>query len=106
MDPWGLTNYIFYGKDQEEFAMKQSTKYEDVIMINFKDAETFYNEWASMGADGEPIETVFILCHGDKGYLLADNGNKIYADQLERKTIDTIVSIACDSGTIGIEETM
>ena len=104
VDPWGLDDYILYGEDQVDFAMQTKADLENdghvVYAIYTDSSEDFYNGWADMGADGVSIDTVYIFVHGEEGALKMDNGDLVYADKLEQKEIDTIASMACDSGTL------
>ena len=104
VDPWGLDDYILYGEDQVDFAMQTKADLENdghvVHAIYTDSSEDFYNGWADMGADGVSIDTVYIFVHGEEGALKMDNGDLVYADKLEQKEIDTIASMACDSGTL------
>lgn len=73
-------------------------------MIYVETAQDFYDGWETMGIsdDGNKvsIDTVYIQVHGEPENILSSNGQKIYADKLNKKSIDTVILTACNTGNM------
>ena len=104
IDPMGLTDYIFYGNDQksyaEDYAEKLKASQRNVVSIHATNPKAFIDGWDQMGSDGETIDTVYMMVHGEPEYVLSDGVGQIYSDQLARKEIDTILLISCNTGNM------
>ena len=121
VDPYGLDHYILYDGDhvEENEALLKQLQEEDpdtaVHTIFVDSIESFGNGWESMGGEnGEiPIETVYILIHGEPQGLVNPDLNSYGTCQMKnqlspsakylssperRKTIDTIFLSSCNSG--------
>ena len=59
-----------------------------------------------MDEDGNavPIDYVLIVVHGKPGYVESSYDQPIYADKLEKKTIDTVFISACNTGNMDFED--
>ena len=117
VDPSGLDHYILYDGDhvEDNEALLKQLQEEDpdtaVHTIFVDSIESFGNGWESMGGEnGEiPIETVYILIHGEPQGLVTPDlqeyvdeksivPSELLSSPERRKTIDTIFLSSCNSG--------
>ena len=109
VDPSGLDDYIFYSLDQEKAAkqykedMRKKDPNKEVHLIYVgteKDFEQGWNEMGTVNGKNVTIDTVIINIHGDEKEIWGTNGKSIDLKSLERKKIDEIILLSCNTGNI------
>jgi len=115
VDPNGLDNYIYYGKDQKEAAKLYKkdleNKYRNIPthMIYVDNPETFYTNWNNMGnesGDEVSIDNVIINLHGNQYGIYSSDDKEINISKLDIKKINILLLLSCDTSNIDYSDTI